>query len=92
VARFLRQGGRLKQIASGFTGLRKSRKGQPVAEVFKQLICFFFDGTRRYVVHFDQMKQDAGHAALIETDLRRVKRDRDRPGEPGARVRRGYVR
>jgi hypothetical protein len=33
----------LEQIGAGFTGLRKSRKGQPVAEVFKQLICFFFD-------------------------------------------------
>jgi hypothetical protein len=68
VARFLRQGGWLKQMAAGFTGLRKSRKGQPVEEVFKQLICFFFDGTRRHLVHFDHLKQDAGHAAVIETD------------------------
>ena len=37
VARFVRHGGWLEQIASGFTGLRKSRKGQPVDEVFKQL-------------------------------------------------------
>jgi len=53
---------------SGFTGLRKSRKGQPVDEVFKQLICFFFDGTRRHLVHFDHLKNDAGHAAVIETE------------------------
>jgi hypothetical protein len=52
VARFLRQGGWLEQIAASFTGLRKSRKGQSVAEVFNQLIFFFFYGTRRQVVHF----------------------------------------
>jgi len=68
VARFVRHGGWLEQIASGFTGLRKSRKGQSVDEVFKQLICFFFDGTRRHLVHFDHLKNDAGHAAVIETE------------------------
>jgi hypothetical protein len=72
VARFLRHGGWLEQIASAFTGLRKSRKGQPVGEVFKQLICFFFDGTRRHLVHFDHLKQDAGHAAVIETGCRKM--------------------
>jgi hypothetical protein len=44
VARFVRHGGWLEQIASGFTGLRKSRKGQPVDEVFKQLIDGMRDG------------------------------------------------
>jgi Transposase DDE domain group 1 len=72
VARFLRHGGWLEQIASGFTGLRKSRKGQPVGEVFKQLICFFFDGSRRHLVHFDHLKQDAGHAAVIESTPRQM--------------------
>jgi len=67
VSRFLRHGGWLEQIAAAFSGLRKSRKGQPVAEVFKQLICFFFDGSRRHLVHFDHLKQDAGHAAVIES-------------------------
>jgi hypothetical protein len=67
VSRFLRHGGWLEQIAAGFSGLRKSRKGQPVAEVFKQLICFFFDGSRRHLVHFDHLKQDDGHAAVIES-------------------------
>jgi hypothetical protein len=72
VARFLRHGGWLEQIAAGFTALRKSRKGQPVTEVFKQLICFFFDGSRRHVVHFDHLKQDAGHAAVIESSPRQM--------------------
>ena len=72
VARFLRHGGWLEQIASGFAGLRKSRKGQPVAEVFKQVICFFFDGSRRHLVHFDHLKQDAGHAAVIESTPRQM--------------------
>jgi hypothetical protein len=70
ISRFPRHGGWLEQIAAGFTALRNSRKGQPVAEVFKQLICFFFDGSRRHRVHFDHLKQDAGHAAVIESTPR----------------------
>ena len=50
-----------------FTGLPKSRKGPPEGEVFKQLICFFFDGSRRHLVHFDHLKQEDGHAAVIES-------------------------
>jgi len=59
--------GRLEQIASGFTELRKSRKSQPVAEVFKQVICFFFDGTRLHLVYFAHLKQDAGHSVVMES-------------------------
>jgi len=72
VTRFLRHGKWLEQIASKFVGLRKSRKGQPVDEVFKQVICFFFDGTRRHLVHFDHLKQDAGYAAVIESEPRQM--------------------
>ena len=50
-----------------FGSLRKSRKGPPVGEIFKQLICFFVDGTSRHVVHFDRIAQDGGYAAAIET-------------------------
>ena len=50
-----------------FGSMRKSAKGQPVSEVFKQVFCFFLDGTSRHLVHFDALKTDAGYAAAIET-------------------------
>jgi hypothetical protein len=51
-----------------FGGIRKNRKGQPVADIFKQLFCFFLDGTSRRLAHFDTLKGDPGYAASIETD------------------------
>jgi hypothetical protein len=50
-----------------FGGIRKGGKGQPVTEIFKQLFCFFLDGTSRHLVYFDHLKKDAGYAAAIET-------------------------
>ena len=42
-----------------FGGIRKSRKGQSVEELFKQVLCNFVDGTSRHLVHFDRLKDDA---------------------------------
>jgi hypothetical protein len=50
-----------------FGSMRKSSKGQPVSEIFKQLFCFLVDGTSRHLVYFDALKKDAGYAAGIET-------------------------
>lgn len=50
-----------------FGGIRKGSKGQPITEIFKQLFCFFLDGTSRHVVYFDKLKSDPGYAAAIET-------------------------
>ncbi len=50
-----------------FYKIRKSRKGQEISEVFKQLICFFMDGTSRHLVYFDTLKEDEGYAMSIET-------------------------
>lgn len=50
-----------------FGGIRKGGKGQPITEIFKQLFCFFVDGTSRHLVYFDHLKKDAGYAAAIET-------------------------
>lgn len=52
-----------------FGGIRKSNKGEPLVEIFKQLFCFFLDGTSRHIVYFDTLKKDAGYAAAIETDM-----------------------
>ncbi|MBC8458504.1 MAG: IS1380 family transposase [Deltaproteobacteria bacterium] len=51
-----------------FSKIRKSRKGQEISEIFKQLFCFFMDGTSRHLVYFDTLKEDEGYAGSIETD------------------------
>jgi hypothetical protein len=50
-----------------FGKIRRSRKGQDVSEIFKQLFCFFMDGTSRHVSYFDHLKKDEGYAGGIET-------------------------
>ena len=49
-----------------FGHLRRSEKGQPIWNIFKQIFCFFYDGTSRHLVYFDQLKRDEGYAAVIE--------------------------
>jgi hypothetical protein len=53
-------------VTTLFGALRKNQKGLPVWEIFVQLFCFFADGSSRHLVHFDRLKQDPGHAALLE--------------------------
>ncbi len=65
--RYLRGIGLYPQLETFFGSLRGSRKGQPVSEVFKQLFCFFVDGTSRHLVHFDALARDAGYAGATET-------------------------
>lgn len=50
-----------------FGTIRKSAKGQMVAEVFKQLFCFFMDGASRHLVQFDALKEDTGYSGTIES-------------------------
>ncbi len=47
--------------------LRKSRKGDPVVNLLKQMFCFCLDGTSRHLTYFDTLQKDAGYAAAIET-------------------------
>ncbi|MCP3680557.1 MAG: IS1380 family transposase [Gammaproteobacteria bacterium] len=49
-----------------FSDIRKSMKGKPVWNIFKQIFCFFYDGTSRHLVYFDQLRKDEGYAAVIE--------------------------
>ena len=51
-----------------FGSIRKSRKGLPITELFKQVLCFFVDGTSRRLTYFDQLREDEGYAGGIETD------------------------
>jgi hypothetical protein len=66
--RYLRNCCLLPHLETEFGGIRKSRKGQSVTEIFKQLFCFFLDGTSRHLIHFDALKRDEGYAATIETE------------------------
>ena len=50
-----------------FGKIRRSRKGQDITEIFKQLFCFFMDGTSRHMSYFDHLKTDEGYAGSIET-------------------------
>ncbi len=51
-----------------FGSIRKNRKGLAITELFKQVLCFFVDGTSRRLTYFDQISQDGGYAGSIETD------------------------
>ena len=65
--RYVRGIGLYPHLDRLFGSLRRSRKGQPVAEIFKQLLCFFLDGSSRHLVSFDALKEDAGYGGAIET-------------------------
>ncbi len=66
--RYLRGIGVYAQLETFFGSMRRSRKGQAIAEVFKQLFCFFVDGTRRRPVYFDFIREDEGCARATETN------------------------
>jgi len=66
-SRYLEQIGIWDILNSKFGIIRKSSKGLPVWILFKQVFCFFFDGTCRHLTYFDQIKKDTGYAAAIET-------------------------
>lgn len=55
-------------LAEKFGDIRKSNKGLSVWLLFKQVICFLFDGTSSHISYFDDIKIDEGYAAAIETD------------------------
>jgi hypothetical protein len=66
--RYLRGIGLYGQLETFFGSMRKSRKAQAIAEVFKQLFCFFLDGTSRHLVYFDSLRDDEGYARAMETE------------------------
>jgi len=64
--RYIDKVGICNLLLSSFGYIRKSKKGASVWNIFKQAICFFYDGTSRHLTYFDQLKEDAGYAAIIE--------------------------
>ena len=65
--RYLNNIGIKPHIDRLFGSMRRNRKGQAVQEIFKQLLCYYVDGTSRHLVHFDSLKEDAGYAQAIES-------------------------
>ncbi|OHB70147.1 MAG: hypothetical protein A2W23_02070 [Planctomycetes bacterium RBG_16_43_13] len=59
----------LALLLGHFNGVRKSKKGVAVCNIFKQIFCFLYDGTSRHLVYFDQLKEDEGYAAVMENSL-----------------------
>ncbi len=55
-----------------FGNLRKSKKGSSAVELFKQILCFMLDGTSRHLVYFDNLKDDRGYAACIESSKNKM--------------------
>jgi len=66
--RYIEKIGVLKLLDNRFGFIRKSAKGLAVELIFKQIICWLFDGTSRHLTYFDQLKKDEGYASVIETD------------------------
>ena len=66
-SRYLRGTDLLTHLDRLFGSIRKNGKGQPVSELFHQVLCFFVDGTSRHLVRFDALKADGGYAGAIET-------------------------
>lgn len=66
-SRYLESCGVLSMLVFYFGRIRKSNKGLPVGEMFKQIFCFFMDGTSRRLTYFDQLAQDPAYAGAIQT-------------------------
>jgi len=54
-ARYLRGIGIYPHFSRLFASVRKNSKGLPIDEAFKQIMCFFFDGTSRHLTYFDDL-------------------------------------
>ena len=68
-ARYLRGIEFDQHIDRMFAPMRKNPKGAPIRELFKQMLCFLFDGTSKHLAHFDVVAKDSGYAAAIESPL-----------------------
>jgi hypothetical protein len=64
--RYLNNIGIFSLLTGYFGDLRKSKKGLPVGDLFKQIFCWFFDGTSRHLTWFDELAKDSGYAGTIE--------------------------
>ena len=66
-SKYLTTIGVVEVLAQEFGFLRKSCKGLRLTELFKQILCFFFDGTALCMSRFDQLQKDEGYSGVIES-------------------------
>ncbi len=52
--------------------VKSNKKGFKQSDFIKQMLCFFMDGSSRALSYFDELKQDEGYAASIETPQSRM--------------------
>ena len=71
-ARYITEIGIISLFSEYFSDLRKSKKGLPVTDIFKQILCFFMDGTCRHLTYFDDLAQNKGYADSIEQDFNQM--------------------
>ena len=64
--------GVMRLLLAKFEGVRKNAKGVTVANMFLQVLYFFFDGTSRHVSYFDELKKDSGYTAVVEMPDKQV--------------------
>lgn len=67
IARYIMSTKVVQLLSDLFSFLRKSSKGARPLTLFHQLICFFFDGTDFHLTRFDNLSEDEGYSATIET-------------------------
>lgn len=51
-----------------FRWVKGSSKGAPLESIFKQLFCFFVDGTSYALSRFDELKKEQAYASVIECE------------------------
>ncbi|MBI5250129.1 MAG: hypothetical protein HY912_11605, partial [Desulfomonile tiedjei] len=66
--RYMESIGVLCVLKQFFGRIRKSSNGQDIGEIFKQLFCYFVDGTSFHLTRFDTLKKNGGCGAGIECD------------------------
>jgi hypothetical protein len=71
-SRYLDEIGLALHLGRLFGSMRKSRKGLPIATLFRQVICYLVDGTSRHLTYFDELRSDAAYAAAIQTPVREM--------------------
>ncbi len=69
-----------------FDAFRKNRKGLAIVAFFKQVLCFFVDGTSRRLTYFDQLREDEGYTVILRTI-----RSLDRMSDPEQKKQTEYV-
>ena len=67
-SRYLEQINLFQLLGNILGKLRKSKKGKSINSLVKQIIAYFVDGTYQSVSGFDKLRQDEGHAGLLEME------------------------